>query len=222
MSSQPVTSASRERQRDPERTRAEILEVAQREFTRRGYTGARIDEIAALMHTSKRMIYYYFGSKEQLYIAVLEKVYTEVRAAEAAIDVEHLAPVAAIRTLAELTFDHHDAHQDFIKLVSIENVHQAEYLRRSESSANLGVPVIDLISRILAAGRASGEFVAEADAVDVHMMISAFCVFRIANQYTFGVLFDRDLAAPEHRARHRQMVGDMVVAYLTGAGAPRP
>ncbi|MDN3357520.1 TetR/AcrR family transcriptional regulator [Actinomadura sp. DC4] len=223
MSSQPATPASEERRRDADRTKAEILEVARREFARQGYAGARVDEIAALMRTTKRMIYYYFGGKENLYVAVLEKAYAEVRAAEATIDVEHLAPVEAIRTLAELTFDHHDAHQDFIKLVSIENIHRAERLRRSEALVNLGAPVTDLISRILDAGRASGDFVTGADAIDVHMMISSFCFFRISNQHTFGALFGRDLTAPEHRARHRTMVGEMTVAYLTGAGArPAP
>ncbi|GAA2869277.1 TetR/AcrR family transcriptional regulator [Streptosporangium fragile] len=216
MSAQPATRATGDRQRDPDRTRAEILQVAQREFARHGYAGARVDEIAALTSTTKRMIYYYFGGKEQLYIAALEKAYSEVRAVERTLDVEHLAPVAAIRTLAELTFDHHDAHRDFIKLVSIENIHQAEHIRKSEVLANLGAPVLDLISRILDAGRATGDFVTEADAVDVHMMISAFCFFRIANQHTFGALFGRDLTAPEHRDRHRKMIGEMVVAYLTG------
>lgn len=214
-----MSAPSEVRRRDADRTRAEILEVAQREFARQGYAGARVDEIAALMRTTKRMIYYYFGGKENLYIAVLEKAYAEVRSAESAIDVEHLAPVEAIRTLAELTFDHHDAHHDFIKLVSIENIHRAEHLKRSEALVNLGTPVTDLIGRILDAGRASGDFVTPADAVDVHMMISSFCFFRIANQHTFGALFGRDLTAPEHRARHRRMVGEMTVAYLRGGGA---
>src|SRR3954463_10902516 len=168
MSSLPATPTSEERRRDAERTKAEILEVARREFDRQGYAGARVDEIAALMRTTKRMIYYYFGGKENLYIAVLEKAYAEVRAAEATIDVEHLAPVEAIRTLAELTFDHHDAHQDFIKLVAIENIHQAEHISKSTVLGNLGTPVLDVIERILAAGKASGDFVTEADAVDVH------------------------------------------------------
>src|SRR5262245_3314087 len=137
--------ASVERQRDADRTKAEILEVAQREFARKGYAGARVDEIAALTRTTKRMIYYYFSGKEQLYIAVLEKAYSEVRSAERTLDVEHLAPVQAIRTLAELTFDHHDAHRDFIKLVSIENIHQAEHIRKSDMLANLGGPVIGVI-----------------------------------------------------------------------------
>ncbi|MFC4587050.1 TetR family transcriptional regulator [Sphaerisporangium corydalis] len=218
MSAQPAARAPGDRQRDPDRTRAEILAVAQREFARHGYAGARVDDIAALTRTTKRMIYYYFGGKEQLYVAVLEKAYSEVRAVERTLDVEHLPPVEAIRTLAELTFDHHDAHRDFIKLVSIENIHQAEHIRKSEALANLGAPALDLISRILDAGQASGVFVTEADAVDVHMMISAFCVFRISNQHTFGALFGRDLTSPDHRARHRTMIGEMVVAYLTGAG----
>ncbi|MEV4564589.1 TetR/AcrR family transcriptional regulator [Nonomuraea sp. NPDC049419] len=215
------TPATAERRRDADRTRAEILDVAQREFARYGYAGARVDEIAARMRTTKRMIYYYFGSKERLYIAVLEKAYAEVRAVERTVDVEHLAPVEAIRTLAELTFDHHDAHRDFIKLVAIENIHQAEHIRKSEALAGLGAPVLDLITRILEAGRASGDFVTEADAIDVHMMISAFCFFRVANQHTFGALFGRDMTAPEHRDRLRRMVGEMTVGYLCGSG-PRP
>ena len=208
-----------ERRRDAERTKAEILEVAQREFARKGYAGARVDEIAELMRTTKRMIYYYFSSKEQLFIAVLEKAYSEARAVEQNVDVTHLAPVDAIRTLAELTFDHHDAHRDFIKLVAIENIHQAEHIRKSSVLANLGTPVLDLIERILAAGKASGDFVTEADAVDVHIMISSFCFFRVSNAHTFGALFGRDMTAPENRARLRTMVGEMVVAYLRGAGA---
>ncbi|WP_336204119.1 TetR/AcrR family transcriptional regulator [Nonomuraea sp. LPB2021202275-12-8] len=208
-----------DRRRDADRTKAEILEVAQQEFARHGYAGARVDEIAARMRTTKRMIYYYFGSKERLYIAVLEKAYAEVREVERTVDVQHLAPVEAIRTLAELTFDHHDAHRDFIKLVAIENVHQAEHIRKSEVLANLGTPVLDVISRILDAGQASGDFVTEADAIDVHMMISAFCFFRVANQHTFGALFGRDMTAPEHRARLRLMVGEMIVAYLRGEGS---
>ncbi|WP_062430276.1 TetR family transcriptional regulator [Herbidospora daliensis] len=207
-----------DRQRDADRTRAEILDVAMAEFARSGYAGARVDEIADLTSTTKRMIYYYFGGKEQLYIAALEKAYAEVRAVEKTVDVDHLDPVEAIRTLAQLTFDHHDAHRDFIALVAIENVHRAEHIRKSEVLANLGAPVLDLISRILEAGHATGDFTTEADAIDVHMMISSFCFFRVANQHTFGALFGRDMTAPEHRERLRTMVGEMVVAYLKGAG----
>jgi AcrR family transcriptional regulator len=202
------------RQRDAEQTRAEILQIAADEFAEHGFAGARVDRIAAQMRTTKRMIYYYFGSKEDLYLAVLERAYAAIRRAEQEIDVDHLDPTAAIRRLAELTFDHHEANPSFLRLVSIENIHRAEHLRRSSQIANLNVPAIDLIARILERGYASGAFVRRVDAIDLHMMISAFCVFRVSNQHTFGVLFDRDLTSPDLRGRYRKMLADMVVSYL--------
>jgi AcrR family transcriptional regulator len=215
------------RQRDADLTRAEILEVAAQEFADVGYAGARVDRIAAHTRTTKRMIYYYFGGKEQLFIAVLERAYAGIRRAEQSIDVEHLDPVSAIRRLAELTFDHHQANPEFVRLVSIENIHRAAHLKRSGSLVRLNSPAIDLIGDILQRGRASGVFVRDIDAIDLHMMISAFCVFRIANQYTFGELFGRDLTSPERRDHYRQMLSDMVVTYLNGGDGtakrfPRP
>ena len=122
-----------ERQRDPERTRSEILEIATREFAKHGYAGARVDDMAERMRTTKRMIYYYFGSKEQLFIAVLEHAYTAIRRAEQEVDVDGLDPASALRRLAELTFDHQDSHPEFIRLVSIENIHRAERARDETS-----------------------------------------------------------------------------------------
>ncbi len=215
----PASRASeaqaKERRRDADRTRAEILDVATREFADRGYAGARVDEIAARTRTTKRMIYYYFGGKEGLYIAVLEHAYAQVRAAEQELDVDHLDPVSAIRRLAELTYDHHTAHPDFIKLVSIENIHRAEHLAKSAVLTNLKNPAIDVTGRILRRGRQDGVFRAGVDAVDVHMVISAYCVFQVANQHTFGALFGRDLLDERLRDRYRQMIGDLLVSYLT-------
>lgn len=207
------------RTRDAARTRAEILDVATREFARAGYDGARVDEIAARTRTTKRMIYYYFGGKEQLFTAVLERAYGVIREAEQALDVEHLDPVAAIRRLAEVTFDHHERHPDFIRLVSIENIHDAAHIASSEMLASIGSPALDVIRRILAEGRRSGLFTADVDAVDLHAMISSFCFFRVANRHTFGALFGRDLVAPDQRAHYRAMLGDMVIAYLTAERA---
>ncbi|GAA3881117.1 TetR/AcrR family transcriptional regulator [Streptomyces lacrimifluminis] len=201
--------------RDAARTRAEILDVATKEFARAGLAGARVDEIAALTRTTKRMIYYYFGGKEQLFTAVLERAYSVIRQAEQDLDVEHLDPVAAIRRLAELTFDHHEAHPDFIRLVSIENIHEAEHIAASEQLGKIGSPALEVIHRILESGRKSGLFTADVDAVDLHAMISSFCFFRVANRHTFGALFGRDLTAPDQREHYRAMLGDMVIAYLT-------
>ena len=207
-------SALGERQRDAERTRQEILEVATREFADQGYAGARVDEIAARTRTTKRMIYYYFGGKEQLYVAVLEQAYAMIRHAEQTIEVDHLAPAAAIRRLAELTFDHHESHPDFIRLVSIENIHRAEHITGRDDFAGQNSPAIELIEAILERGRREGTFTRDVDAVDLHMMISSFCVFRVANRHTFGAIFDRDLTDPALRDHYRQMLGDLVVAYL--------
>ncbi|MFE2019791.1 TetR family transcriptional regulator [Streptomyces sp. NPDC059499] len=203
------------RTRDAARTRDEILTVATREFARLGYAGARVDEIAARTRTTKRMIYYYFGGKEQLFTAVLERAYSRIREAEQLLDVEHLDPVAAVRRLAELTFDHHEDHPDFIRLVSIENIHEAEHIAASAELSRIGSPAIDVLRRILDSGRASGLFTADVDAVDLHAMISSFCFFRIANRHTFGALFGRDLVATDRREHYRTMLGDMIIAYLT-------
>jgi AcrR family transcriptional regulator len=209
-----VDSTLHDRQRDAERTREEILEVATREFADQGFAGARVDEIADQTRTTKRMIYYYFDGKEQLFVAVLERAYAAIRAAEQTIDVDHLDPVAAIRRLAELTFDHHESHPDFIRLVSIENIHRARHIAGRDDFAGQNSPVIDLLDEILTRGRRDGVFTRDIDAVDLHMMISAFCVFRVANRHTFGAIFDRDLTDPALRGRYRRMLGDMVVEYL--------
>jgi AcrR family transcriptional regulator len=202
------------------RTQDDILRVATAEFAANGYAGARVDEIAARTRTTKRMIYYYYGSKEQLFVAVIERAYAEIRAAEQTIDVDHLEPAAAIRRLAELTFDHHESHPDFSRLVSIENIHRAEHIAGRADFAGANSPAIELIARILERGRRDGTFTRDVDAVDLHMMISAFCIFRMANRHTFGAIFDRDLAGPQLRDRYRMMLGDMVVGYLGTASRP--
>jgi AcrR family transcriptional regulator len=205
------------RRRDADRTRSDILDVATREFADRGYEGARVDEIAVRTRTSKRMIYYYFGGKEQLYVAVLQRAYSVVRAVERNADIAHLDPVTALRTLAELTFDHHQSHPDFIRLVSIENISRAEHMSKIGDLERLGQPAMGVIGRILEQGRAQGIFRRPVDAVDVHMIISAICFFSVSNRYTFAAIFGRDLAAPASRNRYRGMVGDIVVDYVTAA-----
>jgi AcrR family transcriptional regulator len=206
---------SEERSRDAERTRAEILDVATAVFAEQGYSGARVDDIAARTSTTKRMLYYYFGSKEGLYLAVLERAYAGIRALEQQLDVEHLPPVQAIRQLCELTFDHHESHPDFIRLVSIENIHRAEHLATSPVLAELAGPALQVLSGILERGRAEGLFRDDVDALDVHMVISAYCVFRIANRHTWSAIFRRDMLDPARREHYRALLGEMVLEYLT-------
>jgi AcrR family transcriptional regulator len=207
-------TATPERTRDSARTRAEILDVATSEFAAHGYAGSRVDEIAALTRTTKRMIYYHFGGKKQLYIAVLERAYTRIRAAEREVKVDDLDPVEALRRVAEVTFDHHGAHPEFIRLVSIENIHNAEHVKELVEMVDLAGPVVSLLEGILRRGRERAVFRSDVDAIDVHMMISAFCVFRVANRHTFGTIFGRDLVDPSRTDHYRTMCGDMIVRYL--------
>lgn len=213
-----MTETRPERQRDAERTRAELLRVATEVFAEAGYSGARVDEIAERTSTTKRMIYYYFGGKEGLYRAVLEDAYLGIRRAEQELHVGDLEPVDAVRRLAELTYDHHNANPAFIRLVSIENIHHGSFMQQIDSLRELGNPAVALLEDLLERGREKGVFRAGVDAVDVHLVISAYCVFQVANQHTFGHLFGRDLQAPHEQEHLRSMIGEVVVSWLT-AGA---
>src|SRR5215218_8492335 len=154
-----------ERVRDAERTRADLLTIATQVFAEDGYSGGRVDEIAERTRTTKRMIYYYFGGKEQLYMAVLENAYRGIREAEQRLQVAHVDPAVAMRRLAELTFDHHLDHQAFIRLVAIENIHRGEFIGRLDSLRTLSQPATSVIDEILARGREQGVFRPDVDAL---------------------------------------------------------
>ena len=211
----PESGARHRATRNADQTRRAILDAATAEFSEKGFAGARVDDIAARTRTTKRMIYYYFGGKEQLYVAVLERAYRRIRSLEQQLDVEHLDPVEAIRELAGLTFDHHESHPDFIRLVSIENIHRAEHLAHSTVLSGLANPALDVLGAILQRGWDAGLFRDDVDALDVHQVISAFCVFRTANRHTFGAIFGRDLLDPATRDHQRQLLGDLLVSFLT-------
>ena len=209
-----VAKKATPRTNDPARTMADILEVATREFAEKGLSGARIDVIAAAMRTSKRMIYYYFGSKEGLYLAVLEEAYRRIRAIEAEAHLDDLAPEDALRRLVGHTVDYQWAHPDFVRLVQSENIQRAQYLAQSQSIRQLNVPAIVGLRRVLERGQKAGVFRAAIDAVDLHMSISALSVFNVANRHTFGLIFERDLDAPGALIARRDSIIEMVVRFV--------
>lgn len=214
------------RARMADATRAEILAAALAEFAENGLSGARVDAIAARTQTSKRMIYYYFGSKDGLYLAVLEEAYRQMRTADAEICVEGLDPAAAMARIVEATFDYQDAHPDFIRLVCIENIHRARHLAGSPNIARQNLAIIRHLDEVLRRGRAAGVFHRDISAVDLHLVISSLVFFRMSNAHTFGTLFGIDLGAAETKARHRRMVTELVLNMLTtaqdAAAAPPP
>jgi AcrR family transcriptional regulator len=214
-------SGSGPRKPDAARTRQDILRAAREEFAEHGLSGARVDAIAARMRTTKRMLYYYFGSKEGLYLAVLEQVYGDIRSVEQELDLASLSPVEAIRHMIEFTFDYEEAHPEFIRLVSIENIHHGRHLAQSSTLQKQNLIVIDTLAGILERGQRAGVFRSDIDAVDLHLMISAFCFFRVSNRHTFGTLFGCDLTAPLLRAKHKQMIGDAIIRMLQTTGDTR-
>src|SRR5438094_1061107 len=208
---QESTSGARSapsRKYDPEKTKRDILSMATKEFAKHGFNGARIDAIAARTSTTKRMIYYYFGGKEQLYIAVLEEQYANIRAYEAGLQLDLLEPEQAIRRLTEFTFDYDHAHPDFVRLVAIENIHHARHLAKSSKIRRVNSTVIDTIDAILDRGQQQGKFHTRLRAVDVHMLMSALCFFHVSNLHTFGAIFRRDFLSPGVRRTHRKLVAD--------------
>jgi AcrR family transcriptional regulator len=202
------------RTNDPERTKADIIAVATQEFASEGYSGARVDAIAARTRTSKRMIYYYFGGKEQLYLAVLAEAYRSIRSLEDTLDIERCDAREALRRLIEATFDHDERNPNFIRLVSIENIHNGKHLKQTPQLRQLNASVIATLERILQRGRSEGVFRDDVDAIDLHLAISSYCFFRVANRHTFGALFDRDLSEPRVLAKSRRQVVEMILAWL--------
>jgi AcrR family transcriptional regulator len=202
------------RTQDPEGVQRNIIEIASEEFALNGLSGARIDEIAARTRTSKRMIYYYFRDKEGLYLAALENAYRRVREGEAKLDVEHLAPVEALRALVEFTFDHHHRHEDFIRMVMIENIHHGQYLEQSKAIRQLNVSAIDTIASVYRRGVTDGVFRSGLDPIELHWQISALCFFNVSNRATFSKIFGRDFGAPKALASLRNNAVEMVHRYV--------
>lgn len=202
------------RTNDPERTQADILRVAETEFGEKGLAGARIDEIAEATRTSKRMIYYYFGSKEGLYLAVLEEAYRRVRDIESELKLQDLEPEEALRRLVAFTFDHHLDHESYIRLVMSENIHRGQYLAQSQRIQELNVPAIAAIRNLYERGVAAGIFRKGLDPVDIHASISALSFFNVSNRHTFGLIFKIDMTARSYIAQRRDNVVEMIVRFM--------
>jgi AcrR family transcriptional regulator len=206
------------RTQDPEGTRRNILEIATDEFADKGFSGARVDHIAARTNTSKRMIYYYFGDKKGLFVEVLEQAYSRIRQIEASLALDEIEPESALRALVGFTFDYQNANESFIRLVMIENIHKGAHLARSRIIEELNVPAIATLRDIYRRGQATGAFREGIDEVDLHMSISALCFFNVANRATFSRIFKREMATADALARRREIVIDTILRYVKAPG----
>jgi AcrR family transcriptional regulator len=215
-----MTKSSRSKTATPkaeeEGTRDKILNVALQEFSRLGLSGARIDAIALESGVNKGMIYYYFGSKEDLYVAALEESYRRFRQIEGGLHIdESLPPLSALRMLVSASFDFHAAHPEFIRMVMSENINQGEYIRKIPELRAINRSAITLLERLCQRGIAEGVFRADVDPVDLHMSISALSFYNVSNRHTFSFIFDRDLGAPEVHAARRASVVDTILRYVS-------
>ena len=196
--------------RDPERTKANIINVATAEFAELGLSGARVDAIAERTHTSKRMLYYYFGDKEGLYQAVLLSYYEKLRSAERALDLTHQPPLTALKMLVEFTFDYHLKHAAIARLVMVENMHKGRHVAKMPSVAPVNSVILSTVADILQRGEKEGVMRKGVDSFNLYTTIAALCFFNVSNRYTFKAVFRHDMADPSEAAARRDVIWDTI------------
>jgi len=200
--------------RDPAKNQARILAAATGEFARYGLGGARVDRIAARAGANKRMLYYYYGNKEDLFLAVLEASYASIRNAEKALKLGDLAPRAAMRKLVEFTWAYYLAHPEFLTLLNSENLHRARHVKRSPGIVAMHSPFVAMIKGVLERGAHAGVFRAGVDPVQLYISIAGLGYFYLGNRYTLSAIFGRDLLAPRHKAERLKHMVELVLGYL--------
>ncbi|MFO1222917.1 MAG: TetR/AcrR family transcriptional regulator [Burkholderiaceae bacterium] len=203
--------------REPEPTRARILAAAKAEFARSGLGGARVDRIAERAGANKRMLYYYFDSKDGLFRAVLEATYEHIREAEKALHLDALDPHEAIRRLIEFTWDYHLQHPEFLSLLNSANLHRAEHLKSSTKVRRMHSPFVAMIRDILDRGVRAGVFRSGVDAVQLYISIAALAYFYLGNNYTLSAIFGRDLKAKKACRERLAHMTELVLGYLRKA-----
>jgi AcrR family transcriptional regulator len=200
--------------RDPERTRQSILASATAEFARYGLGGARVDRIAARARANKRMLYYYFGDKEGLFLAALEERYAHIRNAERSLELGHLDPREAVRRLVEFTWNYFLEHPEFMTLLNSENLHQGRHVRRSRRVREMHSHLVAVLRSTLRRGEAQGLFRKGVDPVQLYISIAGEGYFYLSNRYTLSRIFDRNLMAPRALAGRSRHITQMVLNAL--------
>jgi len=195
-------------------TRQKILEAAVAEFARYGLGGARVDRIAHRARANKRMLYYYFGDKEALFLAALEDRYDHIRSAERTLQLEHLDPCEALKRLIEFTWSYFLEHPEFMTLLNSENLHKGRHVSRSRRVQDMHSPLVETLRSILRKGAAQGLFRKGVDPVQLYISIAGEIYFYLSNRYTLSQIFDRDLMAPRALAGRSRHVTQMILNAL--------
>jgi AcrR family transcriptional regulator len=202
------------RPRDADRSQGEILEAATAEFAEFGLGGARVDRIAERAGVNKRLIYYYFGSKEALFLAVLERAYEVIRGEERKLNMSEVDPIEAIRRLIAFTWNYYLAHPEFLTLLNSENLHRARHLKRSAGIATMNSPLVQMLAEVLERGHKAGIFRAGVDPVQLYISIAGLAYFYLGNCHTLSAVFARDLLATKAKVERLSHMTDLVLGYL--------
>ena len=200
--------------RDPAKNQERILKAATAEFARHGLGGARVDRIAERAGANKRMLYYYYGNKEALFLAVMEASYLRIRNAERSLKLGETDPAEGIRRLVEFTWAYYLKHPEFLTLLNSENLHQARHIKRSKDIPAMHSPFVATIEDLLKRGMKAGQFRRGVDAVQLYISIASLSYFYQSNRHTLSTVFARDLFAPKHRAERLKHMVELVLGYL--------
>ncbi|WP_043283804.1 TetR/AcrR family transcriptional regulator [Paraburkholderia oxyphila] len=199
--------------RNADRTRMLILEAATQEFAELGLAGARVEKIAEKAGTNKRMVYYYFNSKDDLFIAVLERSYASIREAEKDLHLDDQAPIDAIRSLVAFTWNYFLENPEFIGLLNTENAHGGIHVKNSDSKS-LNMPLVDMLGGVIQRGQRDGIFRAGVDPVQLYISIASLSYFYLSNKHTLSTIFSRDLMSTKARVERLHHMLDVVLGYL--------
>ncbi|MGQ7848019.1 TetR/AcrR family transcriptional regulator [Granulosicoccus sp. 3-233] len=200
--------------RDAELSRRMILDAALVEFSEKGFSGARIDTIAAAAGVSKPMIYSYYGDKDDLYAAALREAYIQIRAGEQELDLQHKSPEEAIRALVSFTLNHFKSKPWFISMLNTENLHQGTTIKKIHDVGEIQSRLVQELEVILKRGQSDGIFRQGIDPVDLYITIASLCYFPISNAHTLRVVFNKPVDEDDWLEQRRQDAEDMVIRFL--------
>jgi AcrR family transcriptional regulator len=199
------------RAQQADQTRARILKAAIKVFTRDGYSGGRIEQISSEAESNDRMIYYYFGSKEKLFVRVLEHTYEQFNHAESLLKLDPATPVQTLRDLVAFVWSYYVEHPEFVAILSIENLHKGKHAKQSSELRRLSGEAVGVLRPIIEAGQQQGLFRQDLDIKHVYLMIASLCYFYNSNQHTLTSFLGHDLAQPSEQQDWLQFISDLVV-----------
>jgi AcrR family transcriptional regulator len=195
-------------------TRENILRAAIDLFAKHGFAGARVEKISRAARSTDRMIYYYFGSKELLFVAALETIYQELGEAEAKLDLSGKTPDDALRAIIRFTWNHYIAHPEMLSLLNNENLMQGRHMARSKVVRQLSFPLISILSEVLDRGIAQGIFRTDVAAQDLYIAMCALGYFYLSNRHTLSAFLGADLMAPRALEAWPPIVDEFVLRFV--------